>query len=72
MYSGKKKKASNRRWSHHESSEVRRHLETGALSELPVRRFALENIAAAHEAVENHIVGKVVIDLSASEDSIEY
>jgi hypothetical protein len=30
-----------------------------------------KNIAAAHEAVENHIVGKVVIDLTASEDSIE-
>jgi NADPH:quinone reductase len=39
-------------------------LEQGALTELPTHRFALEDIAAAHEAVEGHAVGKVLIDLS--------
>ena len=35
-------------------------LRDGALSELPVRRFALSDIAAAHDAVEAGEVGKVV------------
>jgi NADPH2:quinone reductase len=34
-----------------------------ALSELPITRFSLEDIVAAHEAVENHALGKVIIDL---------
>jgi NADPH2:quinone reductase len=34
-----------------------------ALTELPVHHFPLTEIAAAHEAVEKHAVGKVVIDL---------
>jgi NADPH2:quinone reductase len=33
----------------------------GALTELPVHRFALDDAAAAHEAVENGAVGKVII-----------
>ena len=36
-------------------------LRDGALSELPVRRFALSDIAAAHDAVEAGEVGKVVV-----------
>lgn len=33
----------------------------GALTELPVHRFALDDAVAAHEAVENGAVGKVII-----------
>ena len=51
------------------SRDITAALENGSLSELPIRRFPLENIAAAHDAVEGHVVGKVVIDLTASEDS---
>jgi NADPH2:quinone reductase len=39
-------------------------LEAGALSGLPVHRFPLDDIAAAHEAVEGRAVGKVVLDLA--------
>ena len=35
----------------------------GALSELPVHRFALADIAAAHEAVEAGVTGKVLVDI---------
>lgn len=32
---------------------------------LPILRFPLDGVALAHEAVENHAVGKVVIDVTA-------
>jgi NADPH:quinone reductase len=35
----------------------------GALTTLPIHRFTLEQIGAAHDAVEQGAVGKVVIDL---------
>lgn len=35
----------------------------GALTELPVHRYRLDDIAAAHEAVEAGIVGKVLVDI---------
>ena len=35
----------------------------GALTELPLRRFPLEETAAAHDAVEANFAGKVVIDV---------
>lgn len=35
----------------------------GALSELPVHRFGLDQIAEAHEAMESGVTGKVVVDL---------
>ena len=38
-------------------------LREGALTELPVRRYPLDQIAAAHQAVEDGAVGKVVLDL---------
>ena len=38
-------------------------LAAGALTELPVIRFPLGQIAAAHEAVEHGAVGKVVLDI---------
>jgi NADPH:quinone reductase len=34
----------------------------GALSELPLHRFPLSDVVAAHEAVEAGVVGKVVVD----------
>jgi NADPH2:quinone reductase len=36
-------------------------LASGALTELPVHKFRLEDIAAAHDAVEHGIVGKVLV-----------
>jgi NADPH2:quinone reductase len=36
-------------------------LEAGALSALPVTRYALDDIVAAHEAVEGGAVGKVLV-----------
>jgi NADPH2:quinone reductase len=36
---------------------------TGALSALPVIRFPLDQIAAAHEAVERGVLGKVVLEI---------
>ena len=38
-------------------------LSGGALSALPAVRFPLEQIAAAHEAVREHAVGKVLVDI---------
>ncbi|GAA4694573.1 NADPH:quinone reductase [Pseudonocardia yuanmonensis] len=35
----------------------------GALSPLPVHRFTLDDIAAAHEAVESGTTGKVLVDI---------
>jgi NADPH:quinone reductase len=36
-------------------------LASGALTELPVRKFRLEDVAAAHDAVEHRAVGKVLV-----------
>jgi NADPH2:quinone reductase len=36
-------------------------LDDGALTELPVTRFGLDETAAAHEAVEGAAVGKVLV-----------
>jgi NADPH2:quinone reductase len=38
-------------------------LRAGALTELPVHRFRLDQIAEAHEAVEAGVTGKVLVDL---------
>jgi NADPH:quinone reductase len=38
-------------------------LAAGDLSELPAHRFGLDDIAAAHEAVESGAVGKVLVDI---------
>ena len=38
-------------------------LAAGALSELPLHRFDLEEAALAHQAVEEAVVGKVVIEI---------
>ena len=44
-------------------ADITEALRDGALTGLPVRRFALEEIAAAHDAVEAGFVGKVLVDL---------
>ena len=41
---------------------VSKAVEAGALTTLPLHRFPLAETAAAHDAVENGAVGKVVID----------
>lgn len=43
------------------ASDIAAAAAAGALSELPVHRFPLREIAAAHEAVEGGTVGKVIV-----------
>jgi NADPH2:quinone reductase len=43
--------------------EITRALAVGALSTLPLRRFALQQLAEAHDAVEAGAVGKVLVDI---------
>jgi NADPH2:quinone reductase len=43
------------------ASDITAALAAGALTELPVVRFPLDDIAAAHEAVESGSVGKVLV-----------
>ena len=38
-------------------------LRSGVLTELPAHRFPLEEIAAAHRAVEDGAIGKVFVDI---------
>lgn len=40
-------------------------LEVGEATGLPLHRFPLSETAAAHDAVENGTVGKVLIDVSS-------
>jgi NADPH:quinone reductase len=44
-------------------ADITRALHDGALTTLPITRFGLEQTAAAHDAVENGAVGKVLIDV---------
>jgi NADPH:quinone reductase-like Zn-dependent oxidoreductase len=48
---------------HRATTQITRALEAGALHPLPEHHFPLADIAAAHEAVENHVVGKVILDI---------
>jgi NADPH:quinone reductase len=45
------------------ATDITRAVGAGALSELPIHRFRLDEIVAAHEALEAGIVGKVLIDI---------
>ncbi len=45
-------------------ADISKALQAGALTALPIIRFPLEEIAAAHEAVEHGAVGKVVIEIT--------
>src|SRR5215469_1258299 len=47
----------------HAVSDVSLALAAGALTELPVTRFSLDQVAAAHDAVEAGAVGKVVLEI---------
>lgn len=44
-------------------TDISQALQAGALTELPVTRFGLDQVAAAHEAVEAGAVGKVVVEI---------
>jgi NADPH:quinone reductase len=44
------------------AAEVEAAVAAGALTELPLHVFPLAEVAAAHEAVEHGVVGKVVVD----------
>ncbi len=46
------------------AADITTALDDGALTELPVTRFALDDVAAAQRAVEAGTPGKVVIDLT--------
>jgi NADPH2:quinone reductase len=48
----------------HATRDISDAVAAGALTELPEHRFPLQEIVAAHEAVEHHAVGKVLIDLA--------
>jgi NADPH2:quinone reductase len=43
--------------------EVRAALEAGALTTLPIHRYSLDDVADAHDAVEQGAVGKVVVEI---------
>jgi NADPH2:quinone reductase len=45
------------------AADITAALEDGALTTLPLHRFSLEQTAAAHDAVESGITGKVIIDV---------
>jgi len=44
-------------------ADISQALRAGALTELPVTRFGLDQVAAAHDAVQAGAVGKVVLDI---------
>jgi NADPH2:quinone reductase len=46
---------------HEAATDITQALDDGALTELPVIRFGLDEVAAAHDAVQAGAVGKVVI-----------
>jgi NADPH:quinone reductase len=43
--------------------EISRAVAAGALTELPITRFSLDQVAAAHDAVEAGAVGKVLVEI---------
>ena len=43
--------------------DITRALHAGALTALPAVRFPLDQIAAAHDAVREHVLGKVLVDI---------
>ena len=47
----------------HAATDITQALRDGALTEPPPHRFSLDDTAAAHDAVENGAVGKVLIEL---------
>lgn len=49
----------------HAATDITAALTAGALTPLPVHRFPLADVAAAHEAVESGVTGKAVVEPSA-------
>jgi NADPH2:quinone reductase len=47
----------------HAVTDISRALQAGALTELPVTRFSLDQVGAAHDAVEAGAVGKVLVEI---------
>jgi NADPH:quinone reductase len=47
----------------HAVADISRAVAAGALTELPITRFPLEQVAAAHDAVEARAVGKVLVEI---------
>jgi NADPH2:quinone reductase len=45
------------------ATDVTAALAADALSPLPAHRFALDDIVAAHEAVEKGVTGKILVDI---------
>jgi NADPH:quinone reductase len=45
------------------TQDITQALAASALTELPLHRFPLDDIVAAHEAVESGITGKVILDI---------
>jgi NADPH:quinone reductase len=45
------------------AADINKAIAAGALTALPVIRFPLDQIVAAHEAVESGVTGKVVVDI---------
>jgi NADPH2:quinone reductase len=45
----------------HAAADITTALRDGALTPLPVHRFGLDDIVAAHEAAENGVTGKVIV-----------
>jgi NADPH2:quinone reductase len=51
-------------WAQNEAAaDITAAIESGALTPLPVTRFALDDVVAAQEAVEAGAVGKVVVEI---------
>jgi NADPH2:quinone reductase len=50
------------------AADITNALRAGSLTPLPVHRFRLDDIAAAHEAVEKGVTGKVLIMIGDSPD----
>jgi len=46
---------------HQAAKDITAALTSGALTEMPVHKFSLDDIAAAHDAVERRAVGKVLV-----------
>ena len=46
------------------AQEVTAAAAAGAITTLPLHRFSLDDVAAAHEAVESGVIGKVIIDIA--------
>jgi NADPH2:quinone reductase len=49
------------------AADITAALRDGALTPLPVHRFRLDDIGAAHEAAESGVTGKVIVEPGPAE-----